>query len=77
MVSGVNGYAITQIALEHLKAEFDITIPEDCNGGWFYVHPRDNETRRDEMTEGVDGNYIHSKCETSKLTVGRDPEHSQ
>jgi hypothetical protein len=31
----------TPEALERLKAEFDITVPEDCNGSWFYVHPRD------------------------------------
>jgi hypothetical protein len=31
----------TQGALDQLKAEFDITIPEDCDGNWFYVHPRE------------------------------------
>lgn len=31
----------TQEAIDRLKAEFDITMPEDGNGKWFYVHPRE------------------------------------
>jgi hypothetical protein len=30
----------TPQALDRLKSEFDITIPEESNGTWFYVHPR-------------------------------------
>jgi hypothetical protein len=31
----------TRWARERLEEEFDITIPGDCDGSWFYVHPRD------------------------------------
>lgn len=31
----------TPEAFERLKSEFDITIPEDCNGTWGYVHPKE------------------------------------